>query len=102
VVPIIRHVATISPFSATGYWRMTTQVAVGDRGPGHRVAPDPEHEQRSVPDQPTGQPEGILGQFHGVRGDPGRDLPDERARTPGTNRTIMRRRQSPGQCAATA
>jgi hypothetical protein len=54
------------------------QVPVGDRRPGHRVPLDPQHEQGPAADQSPGQQEGLLGQLHGVQGDAGRDLPDER------------------------
>jgi hypothetical protein len=54
------------------------QVTVSDRRVDHRVAPDAQHEQRPAPDQPPGQHEGLLSQFHGVDGAAGRDLADER------------------------
>jgi hypothetical protein len=43
--------ATISPFSATSWLRITTGSPSAIAAPGHRVSPDVENEQRPVADQ---------------------------------------------------
>jgi hypothetical protein len=49
-----------------------------NRRPSHRVTPDAEDEQPSLANQPPGQQEDLLSQLHGVHGDTGSDLPDQR------------------------
>jgi hypothetical protein len=69
----VRHPTTVPVnlgghhLTVLGHWLAPDdhQVAVADRRPGHRVAPNAEHEHSPVTDQPTGQPDHLLGQEWG-------------------------------------